>query len=125
LPSDDSPGAKRERESAKRTGTRTSEAARHKVVLTYTPEYSGKFQRVAETCQELSDRQEKVLIFSQFREIIGALADLRCVSHHSLRKGKIIKTAFSQSSSSRSHVHDTFLSPASGDWQGRPISSRS
>jgi SNF2-related domain/SNF2 Helicase protein/Helicase conserved C-terminal domain len=42
---------------------------------TYTPEHSGKFQRLAEICQELAERQEKVLIFSQFREIIGPLAE--------------------------------------------------
>ncbi|HVA72640.1 MAG TPA: DEAD/DEAH box helicase [Candidatus Limnocylindrales bacterium] len=41
----------------------------------YEPEHSGKFQRLAEICQELADRQEKVLVFSQFREIIGPLAD--------------------------------------------------
>jgi non-specific serine/threonine protein kinase len=41
----------------------------------YTPEGSGKFQRLAEICQELAERQEKVLIFSQFREIVGPLAE--------------------------------------------------
>ena len=41
----------------------------------YEPEHSGKFQRLAEICQELAERQEKVLVFSQFREIIGPLAD--------------------------------------------------
>jgi hypothetical protein len=42
---------------------------------TYVPEHSGKFQRLAEICQELAERQEKVLIFSQFREIVGPLAE--------------------------------------------------
>ena len=42
---------------------------------TYAAEHSGKFQRLAEICQELAERQEKVLIFSQFREIIAPLAE--------------------------------------------------
>jgi len=41
----------------------------------YAPADSGKFARLAEICEELAERQEKVLIFTQFREIIGALAD--------------------------------------------------
>ena len=39
----------------------------------YTPRHSGKFQRLAEICEELSERQEKALIFTQFREITGPL----------------------------------------------------
>ena len=35
---------------------------------------SGKFLRLAEICEELAARQEKVLIFTQFREIIDPLA---------------------------------------------------
>ena len=35
---------------------------------------SGKFQRLADICQELAERQEKVLLFTQFREIIDPLA---------------------------------------------------
>jgi len=42
---------------------------------TYAAEHSGKFQRLAEICQELAERQEKVLIFSQFREITAPLAE--------------------------------------------------
>lgn len=42
---------------------------------TYAAEHSGKFQRLAEICQELAERQEKVLIFSQFREITVPLAE--------------------------------------------------
>ena len=34
---------------------------------------SGKFLRLAEICEELAERQERVLIFSQFREIIDPL----------------------------------------------------
>ncbi len=40
----------------------------------YDPKKSGKFQRLAELCEEISSRQEKLLIFTQFREIIGPLA---------------------------------------------------
>lgn len=35
---------------------------------------SGKFLRVAEICGELAERQERVLVFTQFREIIDPLA---------------------------------------------------
>lgn len=41
----------------------------------YQPEASGKFQRLGELCEELAGRQEKVLIFTQFREIIDPLAE--------------------------------------------------
>ena len=41
----------------------------------YSPTDSGKFLRLAEICEELAQRQQKVLIFTQFREIIAALAD--------------------------------------------------
>jgi len=41
----------------------------------YDPQHSGKFQRLAEICQELADRQEKALLFTQFREITAPLAD--------------------------------------------------
>lgn len=41
----------------------------------YDPAHSGKFQRLAELCQELAERQEKALIFTQFREITQPLAD--------------------------------------------------
>ncbi|MBN1488637.1 MAG: DEAD/DEAH box helicase [Phycisphaerae bacterium] len=41
----------------------------------YNPSDSGKFQRIGEICEELAERQEKVLIFTQFREIITPLAD--------------------------------------------------
>ena len=40
----------------------------------YKPTDSGKFLRLAEICDELAARQEKVLIFTQFREIIDPLA---------------------------------------------------
>ena len=40
----------------------------------YRPADSGKFLRLAEICEELAERQEKVLVFTQFREIIDPLA---------------------------------------------------
>jgi non-specific serine/threonine protein kinase len=41
---------------------------------TYDPADSGKFQRLAELCEELAERQEKALVFSQFRELSEPLA---------------------------------------------------
>ena len=35
---------------------------------------SGKFHRLSELCEEVASRQEKVLVFSQFREIAEPLA---------------------------------------------------
>lgn len=40
----------------------------------YTEEESGKFIRLREICEEIAEKQEKVLIFTQFREIIPAIA---------------------------------------------------
>jgi non-specific serine/threonine protein kinase len=40
----------------------------------YEPADSGKFQRLSDICQELAQRQEKVLVFTQFREIADPLA---------------------------------------------------
>ena len=40
----------------------------------FAPGESGKFQRLAEICEELAERQERALIFTQFREIIDPLA---------------------------------------------------
>lgn len=39
----------------------------------YTPEESGKFLRLAELAGEIAERQEKVLVFTQFRELTGPL----------------------------------------------------
>ena len=39
----------------------------------YAAERSGKFQRLAEICRELAERQEKALVFTQFREITAPL----------------------------------------------------
>ncbi len=41
----------------------------------YSPPDSGKFLRLAEICEELAQRQQKALIFTQFREIIDPLVD--------------------------------------------------
>ncbi len=40
----------------------------------YVSEESGKFARLAEICEEIASRQEKVLIFTQFREMTEPLA---------------------------------------------------
>jgi non-specific serine/threonine protein kinase len=42
----------------------------------YDPAGSGKFRRLSEICDEINARQEKVLIFSQFREMTEPLARL-------------------------------------------------
>jgi hypothetical protein len=41
----------------------------------YDPQHSGKFHRLREICQELSERQEKPLVFTQFREITVPLSE--------------------------------------------------
>lgn len=41
----------------------------------YDPKKSGKFQRLAELCEEISSRQEKLLVFTQFREMTTPLAN--------------------------------------------------
>jgi non-specific serine/threonine protein kinase len=40
----------------------------------FSPEDSGKFQRLTELCEEIASRQEKVLVFTQFREMTEPLA---------------------------------------------------
>ncbi len=40
----------------------------------YEPADSGKFARLNEICEELAERQEKALVFTQFREITAPLA---------------------------------------------------
>lgn len=39
----------------------------------FTASRSGKFARLSELCEELSERQERVLVFTQFREIVAPL----------------------------------------------------
>jgi non-specific serine/threonine protein kinase len=41
----------------------------------YDPKDSGKFQRLAELCEEIASRQEKLLVFTQFREMTAPLAN--------------------------------------------------
>ncbi len=41
----------------------------------YEPSKSGKFQRLQEICSEIAERQERVLVFTQFREIIDGLSE--------------------------------------------------
>ncbi|MFA5161914.1 MAG: DEAD/DEAH box helicase [Elusimicrobiales bacterium] len=41
----------------------------------YAPGESGKFARLREIAEEIASRQEKVLVFTQFREMTGPLAD--------------------------------------------------
>ena len=41
----------------------------------YTAARSGKFERLGEICAELAERQERVLVFTQFRELTGPLAE--------------------------------------------------
>ncbi len=45
----------------------------------YAPVDSGKFIRVREICEEIASRQEKALVFTQFREITEPLADYLAV----------------------------------------------
>ncbi len=40
----------------------------------FSPEESGKFSRLAEICEEIASRQEKALVFTQFREMTEPLA---------------------------------------------------
>jgi non-specific serine/threonine protein kinase len=40
----------------------------------YDPKHSGKLQRLGELCEELAQRQEKALVFTQFREMAEPLA---------------------------------------------------
>ena len=42
----------------------------------YTAAHSGKFRRLEELCEPIAERQEKVLVFTQFTEIIPALRHL-------------------------------------------------
>jgi non-specific serine/threonine protein kinase len=41
----------------------------------YDPQHSGKFDRLREICEELAQRQERTLVFTQFREIAAPLAE--------------------------------------------------
>ena len=41
----------------------------------YSPGRSGKFERLATLCEELAERQQRVLVFTQFREIVEPLGE--------------------------------------------------
>ena len=41
----------------------------------FTAARSGKFERIAALCEELAERQERALVFTQFREITAPLAE--------------------------------------------------
>jgi SNF2 family DNA or RNA helicase len=41
----------------------------------FSPKDSGKFARLTETCEEIAARQERVLVFTQFREMTAPLAE--------------------------------------------------
>jgi non-specific serine/threonine protein kinase len=41
----------------------------------YGADRSGKFERLSELCEELAERQERVLVFTQFREIVEPVAE--------------------------------------------------
>jgi non-specific serine/threonine protein kinase len=41
----------------------------------YSPKQSGKFLRLAELCEEIASRQQKLLVFTQFREMTAPIAD--------------------------------------------------
>ncbi|MBS2037243.1 DEAD/DEAH box helicase [bacterium] len=45
----------------------------------YAPAASGKFQRLQELARELADRQQPLLIFTQFREIMDPLQEFLCL----------------------------------------------
>lgn len=51
----------------------------------YTHDASGKFLRLKELCEIIAEKQEKVLVFTQFREIIPALNE--CLMHVFKREG--------------------------------------
>ncbi len=54
----------------------------------YTPSDSGKFEMLKEICETIREKREKVLVFTQFKEIIDYLADYLGDIFH--RKGLII-----------------------------------
>ncbi|MDF7823345.1 DEAD/DEAH box helicase [Pontiellaceae bacterium B12227] len=54
----------------------------------YAPADSAKFQRLEELCREIESRGEKVLIFTQFREITEPLAD--CLANVFGRSGLVL-----------------------------------
>jgi superfamily II DNA or RNA helicase len=54
----------------------------------YTADRSGKFERLSTLCEELAQRQERVLVFTQFREITAPLA--HCLAEVFGRPGLVL-----------------------------------
>ncbi len=54
----------------------------------YATALSGKFQRIAELCANIAERQERVLVFSQFKEIIAPLYTM--LEHAFGRQGLVL-----------------------------------
>ena len=71
---------------------RLKQICNHPSQLTGDPDYSvdksGKLIRLAEICEELAERQEKVLVFTQFREIAAPLAE--CLTGVFKRPGLVL-----------------------------------
>lgn len=59
--------------------TRLRQLINHPAQMTgdgdWDPKRSGKFERLAELCREMAERQDRLLIFTQYREIIDPLHD--------------------------------------------------
>jgi superfamily II DNA or RNA helicase len=72
----------------------------------YATEKSGKFERLVALCEELAERQEKALVFTQFREITAPIA--RCLEGVFGRPGLVLHggTAVAQ----RKRLVDSFQS---------------
>jgi len=73
----------------------------------YDPEKSGKFDRLRTICDEIASRQEKVLVFTQFREMTDPIASL--LAEVFGRPGMVLHggTAVSK----RKGIVDTFQQP--------------
>ncbi|MBI3891769.1 MAG: DEAD/DEAH box helicase, partial [Candidatus Wallbacteria bacterium] len=54
----------------------------------YQPQDSGKFLRLASLCEELAERQEKALVFTQYRQVAEALAG--CLAGVFGRRGLVL-----------------------------------
>jgi len=73
----------------------------------YDPSRSGKFERLRSICEEIASRQEKVIVFTQFREMTEPLASF--MSEIFARPGLVLHggTAVSK----RKNVVDSFQDP--------------
>src|SRR5207253_2581327 len=59
----------------------------------YAPEDSGKFTRLAALGRRLADSGEKALVFTQYRQIAGPLADLLALAYG--RRGLVMSSEVS------------------------------